>query len=87
MHATAGSPPLASAHLRIARPGRDPTQTTKIWASGLGLQVLERVQPQASGEHALVMLGWPGAAWHLELVRSYPAGGCRIAATASASAS
>ena len=69
MHATAGSPLLASAHLRIAQPSRDLTRTTKFWVSGLGLQVLERVQPQASGEHELVMLGWPGAAWHLELVR------------------
>ena len=62
-------PRWASAHLRIARPGRDLTRTTKFWVSGLGRQVLERVQPQASGEHELVMLGWPGAAWHLELVR------------------
>jgi hypothetical protein len=30
--------------------------------------VLERIQPQAEGEHELLMLGWPGAAWHLELV-------------------
>jgi hypothetical protein len=32
------------------------------------LQVLERVQPDAEEEHELIMLGWPGAAWHLELV-------------------
>jgi hypothetical protein len=57
MHATAGSPLPASAHLRIARPSRDPTRTTKFWVSGLGLKVLERVQPQASGQHELVMLG------------------------------
>ncbi|HEX9358747.1 MAG TPA: hypothetical protein VF933_33665 [Streptosporangiaceae bacterium] len=30
--------------------------------------MLERIQPQADGEHELVMLGWPGASWHLELV-------------------
>ena len=30
--------------------------------------MLERIQPQAAGEHELVILGWPGAAWHLELV-------------------
>ncbi len=60
--------PLASAHLRIARPARDLARAEAFWVGGLGLQVLERVQSQAGGEQDLVMLGWPGAAWHLELV-------------------
>jgi hypothetical protein len=58
---------LASAHLRIARPSRALARTEGFWMNGLGLQVLQRVQPQASGEHELVILGWPGAAWHLEI--------------------
>lgn len=33
---------------------------------GLGLQVLWRSQP--GEEHDLLMLGWPDARWHLELV-------------------
>jgi hypothetical protein len=68
MDAAADPPPLASSHLRIARPSRDLARTEGFWVSGLGLQVLERVRPQASGEHELVILGWPGAAWHLEIV-------------------
>jgi catechol 2,3-dioxygenase-like lactoylglutathione lyase family enzyme len=60
--------PLSSSHLRIARPTRDLARTERFWVTGLGLEVLERVQPQDRGEHELVMLGWPGAAWHLELV-------------------
>jgi catechol 2,3-dioxygenase-like lactoylglutathione lyase family enzyme len=68
MHATDAPPPLAASHLRIARPSHDLAQAERFWVSGLGLQVLERIQPRAEGEHELLMLGWPGAAWHLELV-------------------
>jgi hypothetical protein len=60
MDAAADSPPLASSHLRIARPSRDLARTEGFWVSGLGLQVLERVRPQASGAHEPVILGWPG---------------------------
>jgi catechol 2,3-dioxygenase-like lactoylglutathione lyase family enzyme len=68
MHAAEDRPPLAASHLRIARPARDLAQAERFWVSGLGLRALERVQPQAAGEHELVILGWPSAAWHLELV-------------------
>jgi hypothetical protein len=34
---------------------------------GLGLEVLWRSDP-ADGEHALLMVGWRGAGWHLELL-------------------
>ena len=34
---------------------------------GLGMHVLWR-SDEAPDEHRLLMLGWPGAAWHLELV-------------------
>jgi hypothetical protein len=30
--------------------------------------VLFRLADSAEGGHALLMVGWPGAAWHLELV-------------------
>jgi hypothetical protein len=43
-------PPLAASHLRIARPSRDLARTERFWVSGLGLQVLERIQPQAEGD-------------------------------------
>ena len=35
---------------------------------GLNLEVLYRTGADAEGGHALLMLGWPQAAWHLELV-------------------
>lgn len=35
---------------------------------GLGLEVLFRAAGPAEGGHALLMVGWPGAGWHLELV-------------------
>lgn len=60
------------AHLRIARPSRDLARAGAFWVGGLGLQMLERVQPHAEGEHELVMPGWPAAAWHLELVADPP---------------
>jgi catechol 2,3-dioxygenase-like lactoylglutathione lyase family enzyme len=68
MYAADDPAPLASSHLRIARPSRDLARAERFRVSGLGLQVLERIQPQDRGEHELVILGWPGAAWHLELV-------------------
>jgi catechol 2,3-dioxygenase-like lactoylglutathione lyase family enzyme len=61
-------PRLASSHLRIARPSRDLSRAEAFWAGGLGMQVLYRVEGHAEGEHDLIMLGWPGAGWHLELV-------------------
>ena len=35
--------------------------------------MLFRLDDSAEGGHALLMVGWPGAAWHLELVAD-PAG-------------
>ncbi len=32
------------------------------------MHVLYRATAEAPGEHDLLMLGWPGASWHLELV-------------------
>jgi catechol 2,3-dioxygenase-like lactoylglutathione lyase family enzyme len=60
--------PLPASHLRIARPSRDLRASERFWVDGLGLDVLFRTGPGAEGGHALLMAGWPGAAWHLELV-------------------
>ncbi len=57
--------PGPQSHLRIARPTRDLAAAERFWADGLGLEVLYRV---IEG-HRLLMLGWPDAAWHLELIK------------------
>ncbi|MEV7449733.1 VOC family protein [Streptomyces nigra] len=56
-------------HIRIARPSRDLEAAERFWADGLGLTVVWRATggPEP-GEHDLLMLGWPDADWHLELV-------------------
>jgi catechol 2,3-dioxygenase-like lactoylglutathione lyase family enzyme len=56
------------AHIRIARPSRDLEAAERFYAGGLGLKVLYRAAADAPGEHDLLMVGGPGAAWHLELV-------------------
>src|ERR1700690_2503522 len=60
--------PSSASHLRIARPSRDLRAAERFWVGGLGLEVLFRAGESAEGGHALLMAGWPGAAWHLELV-------------------
>ncbi|HSF27368.1 MAG TPA: VOC family protein [Actinomycetes bacterium] len=55
-------------HIRIARPSRDLAAAERFWVDGLGLQVLWRSEPEGPAEHALLMVGWPNASWHLELV-------------------
>jgi len=60
--------PTASNHLRIARPSPDLARAERFWVDGLGLSVLFRLDEEAEGGHALLMVGWPDAAWHLELV-------------------
>ncbi len=62
-----------SSQLRLARPSRDLGAAERFWVQGLGLSVLLRLDDSAEGGHALLMVGWPGAAWHLELVAD-PAG-------------
>jgi catechol 2,3-dioxygenase-like lactoylglutathione lyase family enzyme len=56
-----------SSHLRLARPSTDLTRVERFWVDGLGLEVLWRSDGHDGG-HPLLMVGWPGAAWHLELV-------------------
>ena len=60
--------PLPTSHLRIARPSHDLAASERFWADGLGLDVLFRADSSAEGGHALLMVGWPDAGWHLELV-------------------
>jgi len=60
--------PSPASHLRIARPSHDLRASERFWAGGLGLEVLFRADASAEGGHALLMLGWRDAAWHLELV-------------------
>ena len=60
--------PLPANHVRIARPSRDLQASERFWVDGLGLDVLYRVGSSAEGGHALLMVGWPEAAWHLEHV-------------------
>src|SRR5215469_16828377 len=60
--------PCAASHVRIARPSHDLRASERFWVGGLGLQVLFRADHSAEGGHALLMVGWPDAAWHLELV-------------------
>ena len=59
---------LAASPVRIARPSHDLRAAERFWVGGLGLDVLFRADDSAEGGHALLMVGWPGAAWHLELV-------------------
>lgn len=72
--------PLASSHVRIARPSRDLRAAERFWVEGLGLEVLFRADESAEGDHALLMVGWPEGAWHLELVGD-PAGDTPAAPT------
>ena len=60
--------PSPSAHVRIARPSGNLERAERFWVDGLGLEVLHRAGPEAEGGKPLLMVGWPGAAWHLELV-------------------
>ncbi|MQY10222.1 putative protein YycE [Streptomyces sp. RB5] len=59
----------ATAHIRIARPSRNLRTVERFWVSGLGLDVLYRHEADGTpGQSSLLMVGWPGAHWHLELV-------------------
>lgn len=59
----------ASLPIRIARPCRDLPAAERFWVKGAGLRVLWRTdEPVGADEHALLMVGAPGAAWHLELL-------------------
>jgi catechol 2,3-dioxygenase-like lactoylglutathione lyase family enzyme len=56
------------ASIRLARPSRDLAAAEGFYVGGLGLEVLFRATAGGPGEHDLLIVGWPQAAWHLELV-------------------
>ncbi|WP_330177960.1 VOC family protein [Streptomyces sp. NBC_01498] len=58
-------PATGQNHIRIARPSRDLASAERFWVGGLGLDVLFRTEGTG---HDLLMVGWPDASWHLELV-------------------
>lgn len=64
----AQDPSFPTAHLRIARPSRGLPAAERFWVDGLGLEVLWRTAQGGEDGHELLMLGWPRAGWHLELV-------------------
>ncbi|MGC5053225.1 VOC family protein [Micromonospora sp. DT48] len=57
-----------TAAIRIARPSGDLAAAERFYVEGLGLHVLYRAAAESPDEHDLVMLGWPQATWHLELL-------------------
>ncbi|UCM87630.1 VOC family protein [Streptomyces marincola] len=62
-------PADAAAHIRVARPSRDLRAAEEFWVSGLGLDIVYRHASDGTpGSASLLMVGWPGAGWHLELV-------------------
>ncbi|MFD0259700.1 VOC family protein [Kitasatospora indigofera] len=62
-------PADAKSHVRLARPSLDLAAAERFWVGGLGLDVLYRHEGTGTtGDHSLLMAGWPDAAWHLELV-------------------
>lgn len=60
--------PGPGSHLRVARPSRDLAAAERFWVHGLGLDVRWRTGAGDEDGAPLLMVGWPGAGWHLELV-------------------
>lgn len=58
---------LATAHLRVARPTDDLDAVTRFYCDGLGLTVLYEFRDHDGFDG--VMLGYPGAAHHVEFTR------------------
>jgi catechol 2,3-dioxygenase-like lactoylglutathione lyase family enzyme len=73
-HDKTGRFPGPENHIRIARPTRNIGQAQRFYVDGLGMELLYRVTPEDTAHEAgghvddLIMLGWPNASWHLELV-------------------
>ena len=64
--ATAPAADLGQAHLRVARATDDLTPLVRFYRDGLGLEVLGEFQAHDQNGFDGVMLGSPGAAYHLE---------------------
>jgi catechol 2,3-dioxygenase-like lactoylglutathione lyase family enzyme len=87
-----GEIPSATSHVRLVRPTRDLAAAERFYVQGLGLKVLFRhsapiaaadKQQGAGGaahrgelKYDMLMLGFPRAAWHIELVWE-PSGAAR----------
>ncbi|MDJ0356309.1 hypothetical protein [Paenarthrobacter sp. PH39-S1] len=54
-------------HIRFARPALDIEAAIRFWVDGVGLPLQGRQEDEGSG-HKLAFIGWPDAAWHLEIV-------------------
>jgi catechol 2,3-dioxygenase-like lactoylglutathione lyase family enzyme len=59
--------PLATAHLRVARPTDDLAPLIRFYHDALGMTVLGSFEDHEGFDG--VMLGFPGAAWHLEFTK------------------
>lgn len=64
---------VLSPHLRVARPVRDLQRALSMYRDGLGLSLLGHFEDHQGFDG--IMLGWPGAAYHLEFTvcRAHPA--------------
>ncbi|MHA7305260.1 VOC family protein [Arthrobacter sp. TMN-49] len=62
--------PEAHLHIRIARPTHDIEAAIRYWVEGVGLLLQGRKEDGPSG-HKLAFIGWPDAAWHLEIVEDH----------------
>ncbi|WP_161882347.1 VOC family protein [Deinococcus alpinitundrae] len=60
----------AQTRIRLARPSSDLEAAERFYGQGLGLSVLHRHIATSDAEFSLLMLGLPGASWHLELTHS-----------------
>ena len=56
--------------IRLARPSLDLAAAERFYVQGLGLSVLHQHTAASDTEFSLLMLGLPGATWHLELTHS-----------------
>ncbi len=60
---------LDAAHLRIARPTNHTDAVVRFWVDGVGMELYGRKPGDGGTFEELAFVGWPAAAWHLELVR------------------
>ncbi|GAA3996148.1 VOC family protein [Deinococcus rubellus] len=60
----------AQTRIRLARPSLDLAAAERFYGRGLGLEVLNQYEATSDTEFSLLMLGLPGATWHLELTHS-----------------
>ena len=64
-----GTSPLSTTTLRVARPTDDLVSIVSFYRDGLGLQVINQFEDHDGIDG--VMLGFPGAPYHLEFTRHH----------------